>query len=233
MTTLSEDPQFAQRYAAYQAAANGRTISLKPGDKIALKSTAGRAPIELLCMAANAEVIDRKPNANPECVSATPQNEDTSENGRSVALLLGWGEFEFLNLADLTWPISQRLVCPDNHIGEIDLYQVTHHGGNVSNNPRLLRSIQPTVAVMINGPRKGGHPETVKWLRETSSLQALYQLHRNIQTTLEQNAPPEFIANLEEQPDTANMISVSVDTANSAFIVSNGRTNERKSYRIK
>ena len=37
---------------------------------------------------------------------------------------------------------------------------------------------------MINGPRKGGHPDTVKWLRETPSFKALYQLHRNVQTTI-------------------------------------------------
>jgi competence protein ComEC len=60
-----------------------------------------------------------------------------------------------------TFNISQRLVCPVNQIGEIDLYQVTHHGGNVNNNPLLARSFRPSVSVMINGPRKGGHPDTM------------------------------------------------------------------------
>jgi len=234
MTALSEDPQFAERYEAYQAAAKGRTTALKPGDMIPLKTATGAAPIKLLCVAASAEVIGgEKSSANPECVSATPKEEDTSENGRSVALLLSWGGFQFLNLADLTWPVSQRLVCPANHIGEVDLYQVTHHGGNVSNNPALLRSLRPIVAVMINGPRKGGHPDTIKWLRETPSLKALYQLHRNVQISAEQNTPAEFIANLDEQPDTANMITVSVDAAKGAFTMTNGRTRENKSYQFK
>jgi hypothetical protein len=110
---------------------------------------------------------------------------------------------------------------------------VTHHGGNVSNNPALLQSLRPTVAVMINGPRKGGHPDTIRWLRETPSFKALYQLHRNVQTSAEQNTPAEFIANLDEQPDVANMITVSVDAAKSAFTVTNGRTKEGKSYQFK
>jgi competence protein ComEC len=110
---------------------------------------------------------------------------------------------------------------------------VTHHGGNISNNPTLLRSLRPTVAVMINGPRKGGHPDTIKWLRETSSFKAIYQLHRNVQTTAEQNAPDEFIANLDEQPDEGHMIMVSVDAAKRVFTVVNGRTKESRSYQFK
>jgi hypothetical protein len=126
-----------------------------------------------------------------------------------------------------------RRVCPANQIGEVDLYQATHHGGNVNNDPALLRSLRPTVAVMINGPLKGGHPDTIKWLRETISIKALYQLHRNVQTSVEQNTPAEFIANLDENPDEANMIMVSVEATKRAFTVTNGRTNESRSYQFK
>jgi hypothetical protein len=232
MTSLMDDPQFFERYGAYQTAAKGQTTTLKPGDTIPLKTAAGAPPIKLLCVAAHAAVIDGGSNANPACTSDAP-NEDASDNSRSVALLLKLGDFEFLNLADLSWNVSKRLVCPANRIGEVDLYQVTHHGGNVSNDPALLRSLRPTVAVMINGPRKGGHPDTVKWLRESPSLKALYQLHRNVQTTAEQNAPAEFIANLDEQPDAANMVTVSVDATKRAFTVTNGRTKKSLSYQFK
>lgn len=233
MNSLTDDPQFAERYGAYQAAAKGQTIPLKPGDTIPLETAAGAAPIKLSCVASHAAVIGGGgARANPACPQDAP-NEDTSDNARSVALLLKFGDFEFLNLADLSWNVSKRLVCPVDRIGEVDLYQVTHHGGNISNNPALLRSLSPTVAVMINGPRKGGHPDTVKWLRETPSFKALYQLHRNVQTTAEQNAPDEFIANLDEQPDEGNMIMVSVDAAKRVFTVVNGRTKESRSYQFK
>lgn len=233
MTALAEDPQFAERYAAYQAATKGRSAILKPGDTIPLKTAAGTPSLKLLCVAANAEVIRGRSPANAECAGMSAPEADASENGRSVALRLSWGGFEFLNLADLTWPISQRLVCPSNQLGEVELYQVTHHGGNLNNNPVLLRSLSPAVAVMINGPSKGGHPDTIKWLRESTSLKALYQLHRNVQITAEQNAPAEFIANLEEQPDAAMMITVSVDSAKRTFTVTNGRTKESRSYPFK
>lgn len=233
MTAMTEDPRFAERYGAYQAAAKNQTTALKPGDTIKLKTAAGTPPLKILCVAANSQVISsKKSNANPECGSTTPQ-EDTSENGRSVALLLSWGGFEFLNLADLTFNISQRLVCPVNQIGEVDLYQMTHHGGNINNNPLLLESIRPSVSVMVNGPRKGGHPDTIMWLQKTPSFKALYQLHRNVQIPVEQNTATEFIANLDEQPDAGYMITASVDAAKRAFTVTNGRTKEMRSFSFK
>lgn len=233
MTELSEDPKFAERYGAYQAAAKNNTITLKAGDTIPLKTAAGMPPIKLLCVAANAQVINGKSKANAECATPPTKQEDKSENGRSVGLKLSWDGFEFLNLADLTWNISQQLVCPANLLGEIDLYQVTHHGNNDSNNPLLLKSLRPTAAVMINGPRKGGHPDTIKWLQENSSLKALYQLHRNVQSTAEQNVPAEFIANLDEQGDMGYMISASVDRAKRTFTITNERTKASKSFAFK
>src|SRR5262245_9660655 len=233
MTSLADDPQFAERYGAYQAAAKGQTTTLKPGDTIPLKTAAAAPPIKLYCVAARGAVSHRGgASADPGWTPDAP-NEDPSDNARSVALLLKFGDFEFLNLADLSWNVSKRLICPANRIGEVDLYQTTHHGGNINNDPALLRSLRPTVAVMINGPRKGGHPDTIKWLRETPLFKALYQLHRNVQTTTEQNAPVEFIANLDEQPDAAYMIMVSVDATKRAFTVSNGRTKETRSYQFK
>jgi beta-lactamase superfamily II metal-dependent hydrolase len=233
MSALSEDPKFEERYGAYQAAAKNQTTGLKAGDTIALKTAPATPPIKLLCVASNAQVISGKAKANRECATPPTRQEDTSENGRSVALKLSWGGFDFLNLADLTWNISQQLVCPANLLGEIDLYQVTHHGGNVNNNALLLKSLRPTVAVMINGPRKGGHPDTIKWLQELSSLKALYQLHRNVQVPAEQNVTADFIANPEEQPDAGYMISVVVDAAKRTFSVTNERTKATKSYAFK
>lgn len=232
MTVMTEDPKFAERYGAYQLAAKNQTTTLKPGDTIQLKKAAGIPAIKLLAVAADSKVIsNQRSGANPECGSTFPQ-EDTSENGRSVALLLSWVGFEFLNLADLTFNVSQRLVCPVNQIGEIDLYQVTHHGGNVNNNPLLLRSLRPSVAVMINGPHKGGHPDTISWIQK-AGFKALYQLHRNLDIPVEQNTGTEFIANLDEQPDSAHMITVSVDATKKAFSVTNGRTKESKSFEFR
>jgi competence protein ComEC len=233
MTALSEDAQFEQRYGAYHAATKGESITLKPGDTIPLKTIAGAPPVTLLCVASNAALIDGKTTPNPKCDATTGRKPDTSENGRSVGLRLQWGGFDFLNLADLTAPVSAGLVCPANQVGELDLYQATGHGGNSQNNPILVGSLNPTVTVMINGPSKGWHAETIKSLRGLPSFKAVYQMHRNLQGTAEENTPGEFIANLEEQPDTGNLIAVEVDARKKTFTVTNARTKTSNAYRVK
>jgi competence protein ComEC len=234
LASLDEDKGFATKYAAYQSATKGESITLKPGSTIELKSASGTPPVSVQCLAARAEIISgKKAAANQECADAALKPEDKSDNARSIVLLLRYGAFDFLDTGDLTWNVEQRLVCPENLIGEIDLYQVSHHGMNISNNRALLRSIKPEVAIMNNGPRKGGHPDTVKWLLELPTLKDLWQVHRNVTSTPEQNAPADFIANLEEEKDEAHMIRVSVDAAKRTFTVTNDRNGKSKTYQIK
>jgi beta-lactamase superfamily II metal-dependent hydrolase len=236
LSELAEDKTFAEKYAAYRAAAKDKTITLKPGDTIKLKRAAGLPPVTLQILAAHREVISGKGMAgaaNAACATAALQDEDPTDNARSLAFLLRYGGFEFFDAGDLTWNIEQKLVCPANLIGEVDLYQVTHHGANTSNNTALLKSLKPTVAIMNNGPRKGGHPDVVKALRELPSLKALYQGHRNLATMAEQNTAEEFIANLDGQNDAAHLIRVVVDAAGKTFTVTNERNNNSKSFSIR
>jgi competence protein ComEC len=236
LASLAEDKAFATRNAAYQAATGGKSITLKPGSVIELKGSSGTPRVTLQCLAARTEVITGKNKSgkpNPKCAEAAVKPEDKSDNARSVVLLLRYGAFDFLDTGDLTWNIEQKLVCPENLIGEIDLYQVAHHGMNISNNTALLQSIKPQVAIMNNGPRKGGHPDTVKWLQALPTLKDLWQVHRNVTSTSEQSAPADFIANLEEQNDEAHMIRVSVDAAKKTYTVTNDRTGHSKTYQIK
>jgi len=242
MSSLEEDKDFAQKYAAYQSVTKGQSITLKPGSTIKLKQAPGTPPLLLQCFAARAQVISRKEvtgssnaaaSANTECSNAASKPEDRSDNARSIVFLLRYGTFDFLDTGDLTWNVEQQLVCPQNLLGEIDLYQVGHHGTNTSNNPVMLRSIKPAAAIMNNGPRKGGHPDTFKALRELPSLQDLWQVHRNVTSTPEQNAAEEFIANLDEQNDSAYMIRVSVDGVKKTFTVTNDRNGKSKNYQYK
>ena len=234
MTSLAEDENFAKLYSAYQSVTEGKSTTLKPGDTIALKSGSGSPSVKLLCVAGNGQVIGgRAEPKNSMCSGAKLEDPDPSDNARSLGFVLTFGEFHFLDLGDLTWNVEQALVCPSNHLGHIDLYQVTHHGMNISNNPVLLRTVRPTVAIMDNGPHKGGHPDTVERLKTVSSLKALYQLHRNVESAGGQNSAAEFIANPEEKPDAAYMIMVSVDPSKHAFTVTNERTGASKSFSFK
>ena len=151
-----------------------------------------------------------------------------SDNARSLAIRFRFGAFDFLDCGDLTWNIEHALVCPQNTLGAIDLYQVTHHGLDISNNPVLVRTIQPTVAIMNNGPRKGGSPATVKLLRSIPSIKAAYQLHRNAQTSSEDNTDPGLIANSD--PAGGQFIHVSVAHDGSKFSVQIGPDGPKREF---
>ncbi len=138
----------------------------------------------------------RKCAANPEH-PAKP--EDGSDNARSIGYLLSWRGFEFLNLGDLTWNVEHKLVCPENTIGKVDVYQTTHHGLDQSNHPALLAAVEPTVAVMNNGAKKGGQATVVQLLRKLPSLKGFFQVHRNVQSGKGDNVAPEFVANDDEK----------------------------------
>ena len=223
-------------YADYRAAAKDKTITLKPGDTIKLKRASGLPPVTLQVLASNRETITGKGMAgakNPACETVALKEEDPSDNARSVAFLLRYGAFDFYDAGDLTWNIEHKLVCPANLIGEVDLYQVTHHGMNASNNTAVLQSLKPTVAIMNNGPRKGGSADVISAIRALPSIKAFYQGHRNITLTAEQNVEEKFIANLDAPNDAANMITVAVDAGKKSFAVTNGRTKETSSFAIK
>jgi hypothetical protein len=92
-------------------------------------------------------------------------------------------------------------MCPLNPIGAADLFIVSHHGLPVSNAEVLVHAIEPRVAIMNNGTRKGGQPEAMRVLHSAPRLQDLWQLHFSQLSGQEHTAPGLFIANdIDEQP---------------------------------
>jgi competence protein ComEC len=200
---------------AYRRVAEGKRRALKPGDSLPLKG------VEVVVLASGGEVIQASGPPNPLCAGAPPdQKPDPSDNGRSLAFRLRFAGFDFLDCGDLTWNVEKALVCPVDRIGPIDLYQVTHHGMAISNHPTLVRTIAPTVAIMNNGPRKGGDRATVKLLKEVPSLQAAYQLHKNAATGDDENTDAALIANRD--PAGGQFIHVAVAPDGAGFSVQIG-----------
>lgn len=231
MTSLREDAQFKERYAEYERAHGGKRRSLSPGETIPLKQ--GSVPLKVTCLASDGKTISRSGPPNSACANLPQAEEDPSDNARSVGIIVQFGNFEFLDLGDLTWKVEARLVCPTNLIGRVDAYQVTHHGLSNSSNPVLVRSIQPTVSIINNGPKKGGHPQVFSLLKSVSSIQDIFQGHRNIETGPENNTDPDLIANLgSEEGCSGNLIQLSVSPDARSFTVTNGRNGSFRHYEV-
>ena len=192
---LQEDKDFETRIADYRSASQNESNTLRVGDSFFLDSNG--TPLRVKVMTASREVIANSGQPNPHASKHEPQPEDTSDNAASVSLLFNFGNFKYLTCGDLTWNVEAELVTPNNPIGTVDVFMVTHHGLPTSNNPTLVHAIDPTVAVMCNGPTKGGHEQTIATLKGIKSLQHWYQLHRNVNLEDDAQAPAEFIANRE------------------------------------
>jgi beta-lactamase superfamily II metal-dependent hydrolase len=226
---LKEDPKFVERIVDYRAASQNRSKALKPGDSLPLKS--GKAPLSVKIVAASREVIPNNGEPNPFAKLNKPQPVDESDNAASVSFLLQFGAFRFLCCGDLTWNIEGKLVTPNNPLGQVDLFMVTHHGLPSSNNPALVLAIDPRVVVMCNGPTKGGHPDVIATLRKVKSLEALYQLHRNVALKPDEQTPAEFIANQEETADcNGTWVKASVSADGNSYTVQIGPEGKPRTY---
>ena len=84
----------------------------------------------------------------------------------AMLLVVSYGEFQLFAGGDITWNVEHHLACPKNIVGEVDVFQVTHHGLDASNNPILLEALNPTVCIAMNGPRKGIQPNAFRALKE-------------------------------------------------------------------
>jgi beta-lactamase superfamily II metal-dependent hydrolase len=167
------------------------------------------------------------------CASAREKDRDGSDNANSVVMLVGFGGWRFYDAGDLTWNQEARLVCPKNIVGQVDVYQVTHHGLDSSNNPLVLRSLQPRVAVMNNGVTKGCFPEVFATLQDTKSLEGIYQLHKNQRPDgATSNVSDEYIANKEKECQ-GNFVKLSVAADGKSYIVSIPATGHSRTYQTR
>ena len=163
------------------------------------------------------------------CRSSQQYPPDDTENARSLGVLFTFGKLRILDLGDLTSDKEVQLVCPENKLGKIDIYIVSHHGSITSNSPVFLNAIAPRVALMDNGAAKGVTPSSWDAVEKSPRLEAFWQLHYSDEGGAAHNSPDSFIANLSG-PDTGNYLKLTA-WADGNFEVFNSRTKKTKHYK--
>lgn len=165
---------------------------------------------------------------NPACNSAETYPPDKTENHNSVGVVIEFGKLRILDLGDLTSDVEMKLMCPENKLGKIDVYIVSHHGSPDSGSVQLVNAIAPRVALMDNGAQKGGDPRAIDIVRHSPRLEDFWQLHIATAAGSDHNSAAEFIANIDG-PDAGNYLEV-IGHEDGGFAVFNPRTNKTKEY---
>jgi competence protein ComEC len=223
-----EDSTGTQKvYEAYlQAIAGHPHRVVHPGDTIAVPG------LGITVLTADGEHIASapgiKPTSNPFCAGEKQWPDDPTENARSAGILVTFGKFKFLDLGDLTGKKEVALVCPNNPIGTVDLYLVTHHGMDLSNSRAIVDSVHPRVAIMNNGAHKAGMPEAWQTVHDSPGLIDLWQLHTAEGSDAAHNSPDWLIANPKGDGDGAYLKVVAARDGD--FSVTNTRTGQTKDY---
>ncbi|HKV80909.1 MAG TPA: MBL fold metallo-hydrolase [Candidatus Sulfotelmatobacter sp.] len=223
-----EDSQVTRTdYAAYEKAIAGHAhVVVKPGWKLPIKG------IDVRVLSAAGDHITASPagagEANSYCKSEPSAPEDATENARSVGVLVSYGQFRFLDLGDLTKKKELELACPNNLLGTVDLFLVTHHGADLSNPKALVWALHPRVAVIDNGARKGSSPAAWQIVHDAPGLEDLWQLHYAAESDRDHNVDPDHIANVKENCE-GKYFKVTAES-DGAFTLTNARTGNQKTY---
>src|SRR5258708_7257725 len=121
--TVELQPARATGFASYQPVREkAHAITAKPGDRIPI------AGLDVQVASSAGELIAKPiagaPGAgapNPLCRDAKRKDQDpTPENFESVGVVVRYGNFRLLDLADLTWNQEHAVVCPNDQLRAFD-----------------------------------------------------------------------------------------------------------------
>ncbi len=209
--------------------AKAKHLVVKPGDRIPIEG------LDVEVVQAGGESISKPLKGagqpNSACEGVKPIGADPTENARSIGFILRYGKFRFADLGDLTWNKELALMCPNNPLGTVDVFLVSHHGMDISNSPALVDALHPKVAIMNNGAKKGGSPKAWTVIRNSPGLEDLWQLHYSLAGGTEHNSSENLIANPEHGGACQGSWLKLSASSDGSFTVENSRNSFAKAYR--
>lgn len=226
-----EDSDITRKDFAAYIAAIGHTPrrTVRPGDTINI------AGLDTVVVTADGEHVSSvpgiKPVPNANCAKEPKWTLDQSENPRSVGFLLRFGQFSLLDLGDLTKPKEIDLVCPNNPLGKVSLFLVSHHGLDQSNSKSLVDAIHPRAAIMNNGAHKGGSPDAWQTVSESVGAKNLFMLHTAEGSDAAHNSSEDMIAN--PRGDGEGHYFKLTARMDGSFDIKNSSTSQTKSFPAK
>jgi len=134
-------------YSNYVNAAGGMRTTIDDGEVILL---GGGVSLECVSVNGNGQVPG-------------PYDNKDSENDYSIGLVLTYGNFQYFTAGDLSGEDTSNYrdietsVAPE--VGEVEVYNVNHHGSRHSSNAYFVNTLSPTVSVCSCGSDNPyGHP---------------------------------------------------------------------------
>jgi competence protein ComEC len=219
-------------------------IVVKAGDRIPISG------LDVDVVAAAYETISRPLKGagapSPACAKTELRPEEDAEDGQSIAVVVTYEKFRFASFSDITWNVEQRLFCPDNLVGTVDVYWITHHGqsydrsysdyywGISSCPPAEVYGLRPRVSILSLGPeghpRKGATPDVLKLLRSSPGMETIWQTNYVVGGGEKgHSAPEQFCANVGDSGDRAQYIKLLADPDGN-FTVTNSRNGYTQQY---
>jgi competence protein ComEC len=195
----------------------------KPGDKIPIKD------LDITVVAAAHQHIATTGDANPFCAGLKPQAGEAGENPQSGGLVVQFGKFRFADLGDNIFNEELAMMCPENHVGKVDLLLTPHHGTHVS--PKADYAMAPRVVIENDGASKGGKLEAYQMWRAMPGLEDFWELHFAMAGGRDGNSADTFIANIDQKCE-GKYLKVTA-REDGSFTVYNSRNKYTKTYAAK
>ena len=204
-----------EQIEGFQAAYAGlytkaKHIVVKPGDRLPISGVEWRI-VSSAGKVLKTPALPGGGKPNPSCTNYTPMagaaGLNDPDDAQSVGSVVILGQFRAADFGDLWRTRELELMCPNNPLGTVDLLFANSHGAIASGSLPFVHGLAPRAVVVQNGTRKGAAPDPMKTILSSPGLENVWQMHWSYNGGVETNTPAQFIANIEDAPAIAGVLT--------------------------